>query len=234
MRITSAGAVAIKATCIGLSDIADRTLVLGSRPGNADIVSFGFDPGGTWKAGFDYKGSDGQLEWWTNNGSWCRRIMYTPTGIACFSNTVCSPTFKGCIFQGASFSSLTSGAGTGNAVYDTITRSGAVLYEVAIVANPNGAGSGAYADFYYGDLFIGTGFGSTVTDYIFWCQRSTLPRSLYGSGGGNLTVNACMFYSGAEYSSIGTGGTYTIRFKINGYNSSATGDGTTIFLKQII
>ena len=91
MRITSAGAVAIRATCIGLSDIADRTLLLGSRPGNADIVSFGFDPGGTWKAGFDYKGSDGQLEWWTNNGSWCRRIMYGPTGTACFSNTVCAP-----------------------------------------------------------------------------------------------------------------------------------------------
>ena len=99
IRITSAGAVAIRATCIGLSDIADRTLLLGSRPGNADIVSFGFDPGGTWKAGFDYKGSDGQLEWWTNNGSWCRRIMYTPTGVACFSNTVCAPiaVFSGCV-----------------------------------------------------------------------------------------------------------------------------------------
>jgi hypothetical protein len=91
MRITSAGATVIRPNCIGLSDVADRTLLLGSRPGNSDIVSFGFDPGGTWKAGFDYKGSDGQLEWWTNNGSWCRRIMYTPTGLACFSNTVCAP-----------------------------------------------------------------------------------------------------------------------------------------------
>jgi hypothetical protein len=90
-NITRAGTTVIRPNCIGLSDIADRTLLLGSRPGNADIVSFGFDVGGTWKAGFDYKGSDGQLEWWTNNGSWCRRIMYTPTGIACFSNTVCMP-----------------------------------------------------------------------------------------------------------------------------------------------
>jgi hypothetical protein len=57
---------------------------------------------------------------------------------------------------------------------------------------------------------------------------------LYGSGGGDLTVRVCMYYSGAEYSSIGYGGTYTIRFKINGYNSSYTGAGTTIFLKQII
>jgi hypothetical protein len=138
-------------------------------------------------------------------------------------------------YQGASFSTLNGGSGTGNAIFNTVTRSGAALYEVAIVANPNGAGSGAYADFYYGDLLIGTGFsGAAVTDYIFWCQRSTPPRSLYGSGGGNLTVNVCMFYSGAEYSSIGLGGTYTIRFKINGYNSSSTGDGTTIFLKQII
>jgi hypothetical protein len=168
------------------------------------------------------------------------RLTVTGAGIACFACQVCAPSFRtnggfyGCIFQGASFSSLTGGAGTGNAIFDTVTRSDAALYEVSIVANPNGAGSGAYADFYYGDLLIGTGFDGSVKNFIFWCQRSTPPRSLYGSGGGNLTVNACMFYSGTENSSIGVGGTYTIRFKINGYNSSVTGDNTTIFLKQII
>jgi hypothetical protein len=168
------------------------------------------------------------------------RLTLANTGEATFACQVCAPSFRtnggfyGCVFQGVGFSTLTGGSGTGNAIFNTVTRSGAALYEVAIVANPNGAGSGAYADFYYGDLLIGTGFDGGVKDYIFWCQRSTPPRSLYGSGGGNLTVNVCMFYSGAEYSNISLGGTYTIRFKINGYNSSATGDGTTIFLKQII
>jgi hypothetical protein len=168
------------------------------------------------------------------------RFQIYAGGIACFACQVCAPSFRtnggfyGCVFQGAGFSTLTGGAGTGNAIFDTVTRSDAALYEVSIVANPNGAGSGAYADFYYGDLFIGTGFDGSVKNFIFWCQRSTPPRCLYGSGGGDLTVNACMFYGGAEYSCVGLGGTYTIRFKINGYNSSATGDGTTIFLKQII
>jgi hypothetical protein len=168
------------------------------------------------------------LQWSADNYN--TKHCFDYNGGACHCGIV---TARG--YQGASFSTLNGGSGTGNAIFNTVTRSGAALYEVAIVANPNGAGSGAYADFYYGDLLIGTGFsGAAVTDYIFWCQRSTPPRSLYGSGGGNLTVNVCMFYSGAEYSSIGLGGTYTIRFKINGYNSSSTGDGTTIFLKQII
>jgi hypothetical protein len=92
LRITGTGATVIRPNCIGLSDVADRTLLLGSRPGNSDIVSFGFDSGGTWKGGFDYKGSDGQLEWWTNNGSWCRRILYGPTGTACFAGALTAAT----------------------------------------------------------------------------------------------------------------------------------------------
>ena len=137
-------------------------------------------------------------------------------------------------YQGEGFSTLSAGSGTGTASFDTITRSGVGLYEVSIIANPNAGGSDYY-DFWYGHVIIGRGYnGSAVTDYISWCQESPPPRTLYPSGGGNMTVTACMFYSGAEYSSISRDGSYTIRFKIGGYNSSYTGANTTIFLKLII
>jgi hypothetical protein len=137
-------------------------------------------------------------------------------------------------YFGAGYSTLTAGSGTGTAIFDTITRNGVGLYEVALVANAN-AGGATYYDFYYGRLLIGTGYsGAAVTDYLVWCQESAQPRTLYGSGGGNLTINVCMYQSSVESSCIGTGGSYTIRFKIAGYNSNYTGAGTTIFLKRII
>jgi hypothetical protein len=135
-------------------------------------------------------------------------------------------------YQGAAFSTLSAGGGTGVASFDTITRSGVGLYEVAVYANPNAGGSD-YVDFWYGHLIIGRGYSGEVKDFITWCQESPPPRCLYPSGGGGMTVTACMYYSGAEYSSISRDGSYTIRFKISGYNSSYTGANTTVYLKSI-
>lgn len=135
---------------------------------------------------------------------------------------------------GTNYSTLTSGAGTGTAVYDTITTSGNRLYQVVISGNPNSAGSGSYLDWIYGKLIIGTGWnGSTVVNYIEFVQESPMPRTLFTSGGGDLTVDAVFFQSNTESDSVGVGSTYTVRFKISGYNSSGTGASTTINLLQI-
>lgn len=135
---------------------------------------------------------------------------------------------------GTSYSTLTSGAGTGTAVFDTITTSGNRLYRVIISGNPNAAGSGSYLDWIYGKLIIGGGYdGTNVVNYIEFVQESPMPRTLFGSGGGDLTVDVKFVQSNVEYDSIGIGGTYTVRFKISGYNSTNTGASTTINLLQI-
>jgi hypothetical protein len=135
---------------------------------------------------------------------------------------------------GTSYSTLTSGAGTGTAVFDTLSTTGAGAYEVVIVANPNASGSSSYADWYIGKLVIGTGYnGSAVVHYIDFIQQSPMPRTLFGSGGGDLTVTSVFNNSGTESEEASAGATYTIRFKISGYNSPATGANTTIYLKKI-
>jgi hypothetical protein len=132
---------------------------------------------------------------------------------------------------GTAYTSFTSSGGTAN--FDTITRQNACIYQVMIVANPNSAGSGSYADFYYGKVFVGTGFsGSAVTDYIYFHQESPMPRGLYGSGGPDLTVTAVMVVGGSEVNSVATGGTYTIRLKISGY--VVAGSNTTIRLQRLM
>jgi hypothetical protein len=146
-----------------------------------------------------------------------------------FSTSIRSPQM-----YGTSYSTLTSGAGTGTAVFDTLSTTGAGAYEVVIVANPNAGGSSSYADWYVGKLVIGTGFnGSAVVHYIDFIQQSPMPRTLFGSGGGDLTVTAVFNNSGTESEEAANGATYTIRFRISGYNSSATGANTTIYLKKI-
>ena len=167
------------------------------------------------------------LQWSADNQA--TKHCFDYVGNACHCGIVIA---KG--YQGMGFSTLSAGSGTGIASFDTITRSGVGLYEVSIIANPNAGGSDYY-DFWYGRLIIGRGYsGSEVRDYLVWCQESTQPRSLYSSGGGNLAVTACMYYGGSEYSSISRDGSYTVRFKISGYNSSYTGAGTTLFLKLVI
>ena len=135
---------------------------------------------------------------------------------------------------GTSYTTLTSGGGTGTAVYDTITTSGNRLYRVVISGNPNSAGSGSYLDWIYGKLIVGAGWnGSAVVNYIEFVQESPMPRTLFTSGGGDLTVDAVFFQSNAESDTVAVGSTYTVRFKISGYISSGTGASTTINLLQI-
>ena len=101
------------------------------------------------------------------------------------------------------------------------------------MANPNSAGSGAYADFYYGKVFIGTGYnGSAVVDVINYHQESPLPRGLYGSGGGDLTVTAVMLVGGSEVTEVAVNTSYTIRIKIAGY--TVAGSNTTVRLQRIM
>jgi hypothetical protein len=134
---------------------------------------------------------------------------------------------------GIYYSAIT-GASSGTAWYDTITgATGARIYNMVVHANPNSSGSGVYQDFYFGKVFVGTGYnGSAVVDYINYQQESQMPRSLYGSGGGNLTITAFFVVGGTEYTEIANGTTYTIRIKIAGYVNA--GAGTEITLQRIM
>lgn len=133
---------------------------------------------------------------------------------------------------GTAYSSVT-GASGGTAWFDTVTASSARLYNITIFANPNASGSGSYKDFYYGKIIIGNGYnGSAVVDFINYHQESPQPRSLYGSGGGNLTVTAVFVYGGSEVTEVPSGATYTIRIKISGYNNA--GANTQINLQRIM
>jgi hypothetical protein len=134
---------------------------------------------------------------------------------------------------GTYYSALT-GASSGTAWYDTITgATGVRVYNMVVQANPNSSGSGVYADFYFGKVFVGTGYnGSAIVHYINYQQESQMPRSLYGSGGGNLTITAFFVVGGTEYTEIAHGTTYTIRIKIAGYVNA--GAGTEITLQRIM
>jgi hypothetical protein len=132
---------------------------------------------------------------------------------------------------GTAYTSFTTSGTT--AIFDTITRTGSAIYQIVIVANPNSAGSGSYQDFYYGKLFVGTGYnGSIVAQFINYHQESPMPRGLYGSGGGDLTVTAVMLVSGSEVTEVANGTSYTIRIKIAGYQ--VAGAGTVVRLQRIM
>lgn len=130
--------------------------------------------------------------------------------------------------------SMTGGAGTGTAIFDTVERSGVALYDVVIIANPNSDGSVSYRDYYYGKLAITTGYnGAAVVHYIHFIQESPMPRTMHGSGGGNLIVDAVFFSGSSESATFTVGSNYVVRFKISGYITTGTGSNTTVFLKQI-
>jgi hypothetical protein len=132
---------------------------------------------------------------------------------------------------GTAYTSFSTSGTT--AIFDTITRTNSAIYQIVIVANPNSAGSGSYADFYYGKVFIGTGFnGSAVVEFINYHQESPMPRTLYGSGGGDLTVTAVMLVGGTEFTEIAVNTSYTIRIKIAGY--VVAGTNTTVRLQRIM
>ena len=147
------------------------------------------------------------------------------------ASAVSASSFTGDSYYGRAYTTFTD-AGGGVAYFDTVATSGAKLYEVSIIANPNSAGSSAYRDLLYGKIIIGTGFNGAVTDFISYVQENPDPRSLYSSGGGSLTVVARMVSGGVEYDELATGTSYTIRIKISGY--TVTGTSTTVRLKQIM
>jgi len=119
--------------------------------------------------------------------------------------------------------------GASDTYVDTVTVTGTCLYEYTIAVNPNTAGSGAYTDYYYGKVGIGIGWnGSTVTQYIFQDADETAPRSLYPSGGGNISISIRMIYSGGVYTELAANTTAVIRFQ--GFSTSNTG---IIYLRRL-
>lgn len=71
--------------------------------------------------------------------------------------------------------------------------------------------------------------GSAVTQYIFLKEEQTAPRSLYPSGGGDLTLSARLFWSGGVYTSLPAGTSCQIRFQ--GFSG---GNYVTIFLRRLV
>ena len=115
---------------------------------------------------------------------------------------------------------------------DTFSSSGAGLWEYTIRINPNPAGSGAYTDFYYGKVGVGTGWnGSNVTDYIWYQEDQTAPRSLYPSGGGNKTISWVMVSGGSEVTNVSSGATVTIRVK--GFGGNSYNQNISIYLRRL-
>jgi len=147
--------------------------------------------------------------------------------------------------------STTPGSGTGNdgtAIFDTITlaptTTPGALYELTVIANPNGNGNAYYRDIIYGKIIVGTGYNYSFAPsgrpelYVQFVNESPAPRSIYTSGGGDLTVDVVFLQSGSEYTSIPqSGGSGTIRVKIFGYYSGAAGAyigaNTTVRIKQL-
>ena len=115
---------------------------------------------------------------------------------------------------------------------DTFSNSGAGLWEYTIRINPNPGGSGAYVDFYYGKVGVGTGWnGSNVTDYIWYQEDQTAPRSLYPSGGGNKTISWVMVSGGSEVTNVSGGATVTIRVK--GFGGHSYNQNVNIYLRRL-
>lgn len=138
---------------------------------------------------------------------------------------------------GASYS-VDSTSGT-TAIIDTVTLTANddhAAYEVIAVANPNAGGSSKYRDYIFGKIIITTGYsGSAVTRYIHYMQESAFPRTLHGSGGGALTMEAVFWNGSSETEEFTSGsGTPIIRVKIDGYNSSHSGANTSVRLKRIM
>jgi hypothetical protein len=115
---------------------------------------------------------------------------------------------------------------------DTFSSSGAGLWEYTIRINPNPAGSGSYVDFYYGKVGVGSGWnGSNVTDYIWYQEDQTAPRTLYPSGGGDKTISWVMVSGGSEVTNVSGGTTVTIRVK--GFGGNSYNQNVNIYLRRL-
>ena len=98
-------------------------------------------------------------------------------------------------------------------------------YDVHFRANVNACG-GPYMDNYYGKIYIGVGYDTSIPNavrYIGWQQISVSPRTFADSGGGNLTAAAVMYNpaTGTEYTKIisnsGLMDNLRIKFKVSGF-----------------
>jgi hypothetical protein len=104
--ITRAGTLQIKPNTIGTSDTSDRSIIIGSRPSSSSIASLGFDTGGTYRGDFDFSSSDGNLSWWSYNGSsWTEKWRSTPSSGFNIYNSALSLTETGVSSFSISYSS---------------------------------------------------------------------------------------------------------------------------------
>ena len=104
--ITRAGTLQIKPNTIGTSDTSDRSVIIGSRPSSSSIASLGFDTGGTYRGDFDFSSSDGNLSWWSYNGSsWTEKWRSTPSSGFNIYNSALSLTETGVSSFSISYSS---------------------------------------------------------------------------------------------------------------------------------
>ena len=127
------------------------------------------------------------------------------------------------------FYTFTSNTNNSSGAENTVTIDGGCLYEYIIEVNPNPGGSSGYKDYYFGQVGVGIGWnGSALTQYIFLKEEQTAPRSLYPSGGGNITLSARLFWSGGVYTDLPAGTSCQIRFQ--GFNG---GNYVTIFLRRL-
>ena len=122
---------------------------------------------------------------------------------------------------GLLYSNVTSFSGT--YLVDCFEYNSAGLWEYTIRLSPNTAGSGSYTDYYYGKVGVGIGWnGSNVTQYLWFQEDQTPPRSLYPSGGGNYTITFNMLYNGGVYTSLPLGTTWYLR--LQGLSTSTNGE----------
>jgi len=112
---------------------------------------------------------------------------------------------------------------SGVVLVDFFQHTNAGIWEYTLSVNPNTAGSASYTDYYYGKIGVGIGWnGSTVTQYLWHQPTNTAPRTLYGSGGGNLGLSFQMLYSGSVYTNLplNTGPWY---LRLTGLGTSVSG-----------
>ena len=128
--------------------------------------------------------------------------------------------------------SMTSGAGTGTAIFDTsISLATVGILEVFYRGNSNFGGTASYnqTGLYY--VQVGTGFNvSAVTTTI--TQTEVFKHVPFGSPGA-LTFSSVIFDGSSEVSSVTSTAGCQIRIKIAGYSASYTGSGTQVMIRRI-
>jgi hypothetical protein len=105
------------------------------------------------------------------------------------------------------------------------------IYMISYGGNPNGGGSGFYLATYVAYIAITTGWnGSAVRTYI----SSNVVSTNNAPNIGGLTLSAALWNGSSEVTDIPvTDGSYQIRIKITGYNSSYVGSSQYCYLTRL-